>query len=196
MEILFLLLTCLLLLLLVSTVAYFRKGTSFSFLLAGCERRGYKCNLMTVYVIILLDRAMLALLIYRINYAIGNPIIGRLITNIGHFLTGVEIYYNAKLGTGVELWHGQGTVIGQNAEIGPNCIILHQVTIGSGFVKIGASVKLGCGSKILGSINIGDNCVIAANSVVTKNVPALNLVRPDGSTRCILPGENLSFGTK
>lgn len=196
MEILLLLLTYLLLLLLISTAAYFKKGIAFSYLLAGCERRGYKCNLMTSYLIVLLDRAMVALLFYRVNYAIGNPIVGRLITNAGYFLTGAEIYYNAKLSTGVQLWHGQGTVIGQNAEIGPDSIILHQVTIGSGFVKIGASVKVGCGAKILGNISIGDDCVIAANSVVTKSVPARSLVRPDGSVRCILPGEDLSFGTK
>jgi len=196
MEILCIVMGYLLSMFLICAVSYFKKGISYSYLAAGCKRRGYSCNLFTVYVIVLLDRAIVALLLYRINYLIGNPVIGRLVTNLGYFLTGVEIYYNAKIRSGVQLWHGQGTVIGQNAEVGSGCIILHQVTIGSGFVKVGSSVKIGCGAKLLGNIAIGDNCVISANSVVTRNISDSCLVKPDGSFRCIKPEENLSFGTK
>lgn len=82
------------------------------------------------------------------------------------------------IGKNCRLAHGgSGVVIHQDVKIGNNVMICHQVTIGGrGFWPhvpiIGNDVYIGPGAKILGPIRIGDNCVIGANSVVTKNIPA------------------------
>lgn len=71
--------------------------------------------------------------------------------------------------------HGiYGIIISGQAEIGANCTIFHQVTIGTngkGVPKIGDNVTIGAGAKILGPISIGNNVSIGANAVVTENVP-------------------------
>ena len=76
--------------------------------------------------------------------------------------------------------HGiSGVFISSGAVIGDNCTIFHQVTIGSNTLKdskgcgapiIGNNVYIGCGSKIIGNVKIGDNVRIGANCVVTKDV--------------------------
>jgi serine O-acetyltransferase len=77
--------------------------------------------------------------------------------------------------------HGfHGVFISQNAVIGKNVTIFHQVTIGSiqtegskylGSPTIGNDVIIGVGAKILGGIKIGNNVKIGANSVVVENIP-------------------------
>ena len=71
-----------------------------------------------------------------------------------------------------------GIVIGETAEIGDNCIIYHQVTLGgTGKEKgkrhptVGNNVLLSTGSKLLGNITIGDNAKIGANAVVLHDIP-------------------------
>jgi serine O-acetyltransferase len=76
--------------------------------------------------------------------------------------------------------HGiYGVFISQGAEIGENCVIFHQVTIGSntltnskgkGAPIIGDNVYIGCGAKIIGNVRVGDNARIGANCVVTKDI--------------------------
>lgn len=73
-----------------------------------------------------------------------------------------------------------GIFISQGAKIGENCVIFHQVTIGSNNLKdskrkgapqIGNDVYIGAGAKIIGKVKIGNNVRIGANCVVTKDVP-------------------------
>ena len=78
--------------------------------------------------------------------------------------------------------HGfYGVFVSEGAKIGKNCVIFHQVTIGSntlpgspgrGCPTIGDNVYIGCGAKIIGNVHIGDNVRIGANCVVTRDVPA------------------------
>ncbi len=68
------------------------------------------------------------------------------------------------------LVHPSGIVIHPDAIIGPNCLILQQVTIVGG-AKIGAHVDIGAGAKIIATVEIGDYAVIGANAVVTKSIP-------------------------
>ena len=68
-----------------------------------------------------------------------------------------------------------GVVIHSNAEIGENCLIAQQVTVGGrskqkNVPRIGNNVYIGAGAKVLGDIVIGDNVVIGANAVVIKSV--------------------------
>ena len=89
---------------------------------------------------------------------------------------------NAKLGKNIVFPHGlNGIFISNGAEIGDNCIIFHQVTIGSnnlegskrnGSPKIGNNVYIGAGAKIIGNVKVGDNVRIGANCVVSKDVEA------------------------
>jgi serine O-acetyltransferase len=92
-------------------------------------------------------------------------------------ITAADIPLNAqRLGGGLLLPHPQGVVIHPEAELGPNCLLLQQVTIGTGskpgVPKLGGHVDVGAGAKILGGVTIGDHAVIGANAVVISDVPA------------------------
>ena len=104
--------------------------------------------------------------------------LARLISQIGRFLTGIEIHPGAKIGNNLFIDHGMGIVIGETATIGNNCTIYHNVTLGgTGKDKekrhpdIGNNVMVGAGSKILGPIKIGNNVKIGANATVLSNIP-------------------------
>jgi serine O-acetyltransferase len=90
-------------------------------------------------------------------------------------VTGADIPINTKIGGGLLMPHPNGIVIHSNAEIGPNCIIFQQVTIGAGVgskpPKIGGHVDIGAGAKIIGEISIGNNANIGANAVVLIDIP-------------------------
>ena len=77
--------------------------------------------------------------------------------------------------------HGfQGVFISEGATIGKDCVIFHQVTIGSntlpdtknpGSPTIGDHVYIGAGAKIIGNVRVGNYVRIGANCVVTRDVP-------------------------
>ena len=103
--------------------------------------------------------------------------IARLISQLGRFITGIEIHPGAKIGRRLFIDHGMGIVIGETAEIGDDCTIYHGATLGgTGKDKnkrhptIGNNVMVGCGAKILGPITIGNNVKIGAGSIVLKPV--------------------------
>jgi serine O-acetyltransferase len=92
-------------------------------------------------------------------------------------VTGADIPLNCKIGGGLLLPHPNGVVIHSKAQIGPNCLIFQQVTIGvmaTGQTPpvIGGHVDIGAGAKILGDLRIGDHAVIGANAVIIEDVPA------------------------
>lgn len=93
-------------------------------------------------------------------------------------LFGVDIHPNARFGKGIMLDHATGFVVGETAAVGDNCSFLHAVTLGGSgkekgdrHPKLGDNVLVGAGAKILGNIEVGDCCLIAAGSVVLKSVP-------------------------
>jgi serine O-acetyltransferase len=91
-------------------------------------------------------------------------------------VTGADIPLGCTIGGGLLLPHPNGVVIHVDVEIGPNCLIFQQVTIGAmrhgGVPRLGGHVDVGAGAKILGAIRIGDNALIGANAVVLIDVPA------------------------
>ena len=80
----------------------------------------------------------------------------------------------ARIGPGLCLIHPTNVMIGKGVEIGPNCLIFHDVTLGTGLLpgtpKIGANVDIYVGARILGGVNIGDRVMIGANCVVSRDV--------------------------
>lgn len=104
--------------------------------------------------------------------------IARIISQITRLMTGIEIHPGAKIGKGLFIDHGMGIVIGETAEIGDNCTLYQNVTLGgTGKDKgkrhptIGNNVLIGSGAKVLGPFSVGDNSKIAANAVVLTEVP-------------------------
>ena len=133
--------------------------------------------------------------------------LGRFVSNIGRFLTGIEIHPGARLGRRLLIDHGMGVVIGETAELGDDVYLYHQVTLGgisSGKGKrhptIGNNVIIGAGAKVLGPILIGDNARIGANAVVVSAVaPGTTVVgipaRPVEQGRRVLEARTGGYGT-
>lgn len=109
----------------------------------------------------------------------GVPFFGPFLARLSLFLTGVDVSPGARIGPGLMIVHGVGLVIGNQARIGADAMLLHQVTIGAPayerrghMPKLGDNVFVAAGSRLIGDIEIGDNVFIGANSVVTRDIPA------------------------
>lgn len=131
--------------------------------------------------IILLYSGLHALIYYRIAhffYQIHLFFLARFYSQIGRFITGIEIHPGAKIGKRFFIDHGVGVVIGETAVIGDDVLLYQGATLGgTGIVKgkrhptVGNNVVIGAGAKVLGNITIGNNSYIGANAVVVKDVP-------------------------
>ncbi len=104
--------------------------------------------------------------------------IARLISQRSRRKTGIEIHPGAKIGKGLFIDHGMGVVIGETTEIGDNCTIYQNVTLGGTgkdhgkrHPTLGNNVLVGAGAKVLGPFKVGDNARIAAGAVVLNEVP-------------------------
>jgi serine O-acetyltransferase len=109
--------------------------------------------------------------------------IGRFISQVTRWITGIEIHPGAKIGSGFFIDHGMGVVIGETTEIGKNVTLYHGVTLGGVSMEKGKrhptledNVVVGAGAKVLGNITIGEGSRIGANAVVVKPVPANSVV--------------------
>ena len=115
--------------------------------------------------------------------------LGRFVSHLGRWLTGIEIHPGAKIGSCVFIDHGMGVVIGETAEVGNGCTIYQGVTLGGTSLypgtkrhpTLGAGVIVGAGAKVLGGFTVGEGARIGANSVVVKEVAA-------GATVVGIPG--------
>ena len=105
--------------------------------------------------------------------------LGRFISHIARFLTGIEIHPGATIGRRVFIDHGMGVVVGQTAEIGDDCTIYQGVTLGGTSLAKGAKrhptlgrgVIVGANSQVLGGFTVGDGARIGSGAVVVKPVP-------------------------
>ena len=92
------------------------------------------------------------------------------------FFLHVHISVEARIGPGLCLPHPFSIVMGAQTEIGENCTVFHEVTLGRGPLpgepKLGDHVVLFVGARVLGGVVIGDRAEIGANCVVTRDVPA------------------------
>lgn len=90
-------------------------------------------------------------------------------------VTAADIPLNCHLGIGLMLPHPAGVVIHPDAVIGPDCLLMSGIVIGtgkSGVPTLGTHVDVLCGAKVIGGVRIGDHAVIGANAVVTRDVRA------------------------
>ena len=141
-----------------------------------------------------------AIALYRIAHLLHRrlrlPVVPRLLSALARFWTGVEIHLAARIGRRFFIDHGTGVVIGETSEIGDDCVMFHNVTLG-GTGKHGGkrhpsvrdSVYIGTGATLLGPIQVGSRAKIGANSFIhMRDVPAnctavgtpARLVRRDG----------------
>lgn len=97
----------------------------------------------------------------------------RLVTRYGIFVSGSN-----KIGKGLSLPHPQGIVIGKSVEIGENCTIFQQVTVGGARIRdslkanqprLGNECCLFAGCKVLGNISLADGTCVGANSVLLQS---------------------------
>jgi serine O-acetyltransferase len=130
----------------------------------------------------------LAHILHRLNARL----VARLIAEIAHARTGIDIHPGASVGSGFFIDHGTGVVIGETAIIGDNVRIYQAVTLGArhfptddegNLVKGDArhpivedDVVIYAGATILGRITIGRGSTIGGNVWVTKDVPTNSLV--------------------
>ncbi len=114
--------------------------------------------------------------------------LARMSSNLGRWLTGVEIHPGARIGRRFFIDHGMGIVIGETAEIGDDVTLYHGVTLGGTSWNKGKrhptledGVIVGAGAKILGPFTVGAGAKIGSNAVVTREVPP-------GATAVGIPG--------
>jgi serine O-acetyltransferase len=105
--------------------------------------------------------------------------LGRFVSNLSRFLTGIEIHPGAKMGRRVFIDHGMGVVIGETAEVGDDCTIYQGVTLGGTALAKGAKrhptlargVIVGANAQVLGGFTVGEGARVGGGSVVVKPVP-------------------------
>jgi serine O-acetyltransferase len=124
-----------------------------------------------------------AVLLHRLAHGCWNldlKWLGRFISHISRWFTGIEIHPAAKIGDRVFFDHAMGVVVGETAEIGDGCTIYQGVTLGGTSLykgekrhpTLGKDVVIGAGAKVLGGFTVGDGAKVGSNAVVTKPVPA------------------------
>lgn len=132
------------------------------------------------------------------------PILPRMLSELAHSTTGIDIHPGARIGRGVFIDHGTGVVIGETCEIGDGCRIYQGVTLGAkkferdadGSLRkgmkrhptLGARVTVYAGATILGGDTvIGDGSVVAGGVFVTQSVPPGHLVANQKAQVRVLP---------
>ena len=137
-------------------------------------------------------RALVYYRIARALYKLDVPLLPRLMSEIGHSVTGIDIHPGAQIGRRFFIDHGTGVVIGATSVIGNDVKIYQGVTLGARsfprsedghIIKgidrhpiIGDRVTIYAGATILGRIHIGSDSVIGGNVWLTKDVPATSHV--------------------
>lgn len=104
--------------------------------------------------------------------------LGRFVSHLARFLTGIEIHPGVTIGRRFFIDHGMGVVIGETAVIGDDVTLYHGVTLGGTSWHKGKrhptledGVVVGAGAKVLGPITVGARAKVGSNAVVVKDVP-------------------------
>jgi len=121
-------------------------------------------------------------------YELDVPLLARIVAELAHSSTGIDIHPGAQIGSGFFIDHGTGVVIGETAVIGERVRVYQAVTLGAktfpaddnGVLQKGLprhpivedDVVIYAGATVLGRITIGKGSVIGGNVWVTRSVPA------------------------
>jgi serine O-acetyltransferase len=159
----------------------------------------------SVSEIILTYPGFQAITVYRVAnffYKKQVPLIPRIMTEISHSETGVDIHPGANIGKNFCIDHGTGIVIGETSVIGNNVKLYQGVTIGAVSVKnktvnakrhptINDNVVIYARTTILGGNTIiGKNCIIGGNVWLTKSVPDNSKIYGAPDTKQIIRNNN------
>ena len=144
----------------------------------------------SVSEILLCYPGMIAIIYYRLAHALhqlGIPVLARLIADIAHSKTGIDIHPGAEIGGSFFIDHGTGVVIGETAVIGRHVRLYQAVTLGAKSFPADAQGKLVkgaprhpvveddvviyAGATVLGRITIGGGSHIGGNVWLTHSVP-------------------------
>jgi serine O-acetyltransferase len=120
-------------------------------------------------------------------YRLGMPLVARVIAELAHGETGIDIHPGARIGPGLFIDHGTGVVIGETAVIGERVRIYQNVTLGAksfpakedGSLEKGLprhpvvedDVVIYAGATVLGRVTIGQGAIIGGNVWLTHSVP-------------------------
>jgi len=110
----------------------------------------------------------------------------RFVSQLGRWVTGIEIHPGATIGRRLFIDHGMGVVIGETAEVGDDVTLYHGVTLGGvapslnsaaqidrkRHPTIGNGAIIGSGAQLLGPITVGVGARVGANAVVVQDIPA------------------------
>lgn len=140
--------------------------------------------------------SMLAIIHHRLAhrlYELGAPLVARIMSEIAHSHTGIDIHPGAKIGRSFFIDHGTGVVIGETAIVGDRVRLYQGVTLGArsfqsddkGMLEkalprhpiIEDDVVIYAGAAVLGRIIVGSRSVIGGNVWLTDSVPADSQVR-------------------
>lgn len=138
-------------------------------------------------------------------YTLGVPLIPRIISEMAHSLTGIDIHPGAQIGEQFFIDHGTGVVIGETCIIGKRCRLYQGVTLGAlSFAKdsdgnllkglprhpiLEDEVTVYAGATVLGRVTIGAGSIIGGNVWITRSVPPNSRVvqqRSDGDADPLL----------
>ncbi|MBX9610456.1 MAG: serine acetyltransferase [Burkholderiales bacterium] len=133
---------------------------------------------------------VLALIHHRLAhplYTLGLPLLARIVAELAHGQTGIDIHPGAQIGPGFFIDHGTGVVIGETAVIGQRVRLYQAVTLGAkrfptdtdGSLRKGLprhpvvedDVVIYAGATILGRITLGKGATIGGNVWITESVP-------------------------
>ena len=102
----------------------------------------------------------------------------RMLSQLGRFLTGVDIHPGATIGRRLFIDHATGVVIGETAIVGDDVTMYQGVTLGGTGKEHGKRhpticdrVFIGNNANVLGNITVGENSRVGAGSVVLSDVP-------------------------
>jgi len=127
----------------------------------------------------------------HVLYQLGVPRIPRMLTELAHSRTGIDIHPAAQIGEYFCIDHGTGVVIGETAIVGSHVVLYQGVTLGAKNFEYDAEgrpkdvprhpiledhVTVYSNTSILGRVRIGHDTVIGGNIWLTQDVPANSIV--------------------
>jgi serine O-acetyltransferase len=173
------------------SMAFIEKIPEIKRLLCTDIKAMYECDpaAKSVGEVIICYPSIQAMIHYRVAHELlilGIPVLPRILTELAHSATGIDIHPGAKIGEYFSIDHGTGVVIGETTVIGNHVSLYKGVTLGAkNFVLdesgnpinvprhpiIEDNVVLYSNATVLGRITVGHDSIIGANIWLTNSVP-------------------------